>query len=80
MLVDITPAQVTYLKFLVAHRLEKEDREFLSQRQAFARFGRGNVERWLQTGKIESYLRPKCIEYKLADLLSCAEERQDYDK
>ena len=77
MLVDITPEQLQYLKFLESHKI-KEEKIFLSQNQAYKRVGRSNVERWINTQKVKRYKRPTNVEYKMAELLAAAENRQDY--
>ena len=77
MLVDITPEQLQYLKFLESHKI-KEEKIFLSQNQAYKRFGRSNVERWVNTQKVKRYKRPTNMEYKMAEPLAAAENRQDY--
>ena len=77
MLVDITPEQLQYLKFLEAHKI-KEEKIFLSQNQAYKGFGRSNIERWVNTQKVKRYKRPTNVEYKMAELLAAAENRQDY--
>ena len=43
------------------------DPEYISQRKAYAAFGRRNVERWKRNGKIQPYKRPGKIEYRMAD-------------
>lgn len=50
MLVDITPAQLHYLRFLEAHKIKEEPMVYVSQNKAFQRFGRANVERWREQG------------------------------
>lgn len=37
---------------------DNNDPEFISQRKAYELFGRRNVERWKQQGKVVSYKRP----------------------
>jgi len=77
MLVEITPEQLQYLKYLEAHKI-KEEKVFLSQNQAYKRFGRSNIERWVNQQKIKRYKRPSNVEYKMAEILKAAENRQDY--
>ena len=77
MIVDITPEQLQYLKFLEAHKI-KEEKVFLSQNQAYKRFGWSNIERWVNQQKIKRYKRPSNVEYKMAEILKAAENRQDY--
>lgn len=78
MLIEITPSQLIYLKFLEAHKIKKEAKEYLTQNQAFKRFGRSNVERWIEKRKVKPHKRVRTIEYKLEELLRAAEEVQDY--
>lgn len=56
----------------------RNDPEYVSQRQAYAMFGRGNVDRWRQQGKIEPCKRPGKIEYRTAELRALQQVRQDY--
>lgn len=52
--------------------------EYISQRKAYALFGRGNVDRWRRQGKIKAYKRPGKVEYKTADLRRLQLTQQDY--
>jgi hypothetical protein len=52
--------------------------EYVSQNEAFRRFGRRNVERWRNQNKIEPCIRPGKIEYNLADLRKLKAAKQDY--
>lgn len=79
MQVLITPPQLQYLKFLEAHHIQEEPKMYLTQNQAFKRFGRANVERWAKQGKVKRYLRPSTIEYKMSDLLIAAETQSDVE-
>lgn len=56
------------------------DPEFISQRQAYAMFGRGNVDRWRRNGLIQPCKRPGRVEYRTADLRLLQRTRQDYFK
>lgn len=58
----------------------RDDPEYVSQRQAYAMFGRGNVDRWRKQGKIEPCKRPGKIEYRTAELRALQQVRQDYFK
>jgi hypothetical protein len=78
MLVDITPEQLKYLQFLEKHHIREEEKIFVTQNQAYKRFGRTNVERWVEEQKVKRYYRLKTVEYKMKDLLLAAENRQDY--
>jgi len=73
MIVELTYAQLRYLHFLEAHKAAKEEREYLSTNAAYARFGRGNVDRWVRMGKVRKYLRPGKTEMRLTDLTNAAE-------
>lgn len=59
-------------------RTDNCDPEFISQRKAYEMFGRRNVERWKQQGKVESYKRPGKVEYRTADLRLLQRTVQDY--
>lgn len=56
------------------------DAEFVSQRQAYAMFGRGNVDRWRRQGKIEPHKRPGKVEYRTSELRRLQQTKQDYFK
>lgn len=77
MLVDLTKIQLHYLEFLVSNDIKKEP-EYVNQQEAFRRFKRCNVERWIRNGIIKRYLRPKNVEYNLEELKKAAANRQDY--
>ena len=57
---------------------ETNDPEFISQRKAFAMFGRRNVERWRRSGLIEPIKRPGRVEYKTSQLRLLQRNSQDY--
>ncbi len=57
---------------------DRQDPEFVSQRRAFAMFGRRNVERWRKQGKVEPCKRPGRVEYRTADLRLLQRVQQDY--
>lgn len=78
MMVNITPSQLEYLRFLEKHNIKEELLIYVTQNQAFKRFGQSNVKRWRSQGKVKAYQRPKTVEYKMADLLKAAENQQDY--
>lgn len=78
MLVDITASQLHYLKFLEAHKIKDEPMIYITQNKAFQRFGRANVERWREQGKIRAFKRPQNTEYLMTELLKAAENQQDY--
>lgn len=58
----------------------RNDPETISQRQAFAMFGRANVERWRREGRIEPCKRPGKVEYRTAELRALQRIHQDYFK
>lgn len=58
MLVDLTKIQLHCLEFLVANDIKQEP-EYVNQQEAFRRFKRCNVERWVRNGIVKRYLRPK---------------------
>jgi hypothetical protein len=77
MLVDLTKIQLRYLEFLVENDVKQEP-DFVNQQEAFRRFKRCNVERWVRNGVVKRHLRPKNIEYSLDELKKAAANRQDY--
>ena len=77
MLVDLTKIQLHYLDFLVAEKLTKEP-EYVNQAEAFRRFKRSNVERWVSECKVIRHYRPKSVEYRLDELRKAAAIKQDY--
>lgn len=50
----------------------------LSQRQAYERYGRANVNRWRKQGKLHTFKRPGKIEYLSKELLLAQQTIQDY--
>jgi hypothetical protein len=77
MLVELTKIQLQYLHFLVETDTRNEP-EYISQAEAFRRFKRCNVERWVRNGVVKRHLRPKLVEYNLNELRKAASNRQDY--
>ena len=83
---DFSDMSVTYDTFVrdvatsVVRMLSevRNDPEFISQRQAYAIFGRGNVDRWRKQGKIEPCKRPGKVEYRTAELRALQKVKQDY--
>lgn len=57
---------------------DRADPEFVSQRKAYAMFGRANVERWRRQGKLELYKRPGKIQYRTSQLRLLQRTVQDY--
>ncbi|MBO7234125.1 MAG: hypothetical protein J6V13_03960 [Paludibacteraceae bacterium] len=85
---DFSDKSVTYETFIhdvassVVRMLseQRNDPEMVSQRKAYAMFGRGNVDRWRREGKIEPCKRPCKVEYRTAELRALQNVRQDYFK
>lgn len=80
---DKTVSYRTFMRDLSAHIVkmlneEKHDPEFMSTRQAYATFGRRNVERWRKAGKLQPYIRPGKTEYETAQLRLLQRTEQDY--
>lgn len=83
---DFSDKTVTYDTFIrdvaasVVRMLSevRNDPETISQRQAYAMFGRGNVDRWRRQRKIEPCIRPGKVEYRTAELRALQQVRQDY--
>lgn len=59
-------------------KADAADPEYVSQRTAYAMFGRKNVDRWKRNAKIVAYKRPGKIEYRTADLRLLQRIEQDY--
>lgn len=57
---------------------DKLDPEMVSQRKAFALFGRANVERWRRNGRVSPCFRPGKVEYRVSDLRLLQRTEQDY--
>jgi len=57
---------------------DTNDPEFVSQRKAYAMFGRRNVDRWRAEGRIEPAKRPGKLEYSTAQLRLLQRVKQDY--
>ncbi|MBR3855618.1 MAG: hypothetical protein IKM65_05615 [Bacteroidaceae bacterium] len=85
--IDFSDKSVTYETFIrdvaasVVRMLseQRNDPEIVSQRQAYAMFGRGNVDRWRREDKIEPLAkRPGKVEYRTADLRALQRVKQDY--
>lgn len=85
MTILINDRSVPYSVFLndladaVCERMQRKyEPEYVSQNEAFRRFGRKNVERWRNTGKIEPCKRPGKIEYRMSELRRLKDTKQDY--
>lgn len=83
---DFIDRSVTYNTFIrdvaseVVRLLSKarNDPEIISQRKAYAMFGRANVDRWRNEGRVEPFRRPGKVEYRTADLRALQNTVQDY--
>lgn len=85
MTIQFSDRNVPYTVFLndladaVADRVRKRDEpEYICQNEAFRRFGRSNVTRWRDTGKIEPCKRTQKLEYKISELQRLQDAKQDY--
>ena len=78
LIVEMFPAELEYFRFLVNNKVKDEAKPYISQNQAYKRFGRSNVELWRNKQKVKAYYRMNKIEYELAELLKAARNRQDY--
>lgn len=56
------------------------DPKTVSQRQAYAIFGRANIDRWRREGRVKPCKRPGKVEYCMADLRLLQQTQQDYFK
>lgn len=86
---DFSDKSVTYDTFIhdvaasVVRMLSevRNDPDTVSQRQAYAMFGRGNVDRWRKQGRVEPLSkRPGKVEYRTAELRALQSTKQDYFK
>lgn len=59
-------------------KADLDDPERISQNKAFSMFGRGNVERWRDKGRLTVCKRPGKVEYLTAELRYCQRTQQDY--
>lgn len=72
---------MTHSSTMLLHQwFECNDPEMVSQRQAYAMFGRGNVDRWRKQGKINPCKRPGKVEYRTVELRVLQQKQQDYFK
>ena len=86
--IDFSDKSVTYDTFVrdVASSVVRmladthNDPEMVSQRKAYAMFGRGNVDRWRKQGKITPCKRPGKVEYRTIELRTLQRLQQDYFK
>jgi len=64
---------------IVYRKLDEEgSRIYINQNQAFKRFGRVNVEKWVKALKIKAFYRDNTVQYRMQELLKAAENQQDY--
>lgn len=83
---DFIDKSVTYATFIrdvaseVVRQLKehRDDPETVSQRKAYAMFGRGNVDRWRRQGKVTPCKRPGKVEYFVSELREAQRTQQDY--
>lgn len=61
-------------------RMTAGDPETVSQRKAYAIFGRANVDRWRRERRVQPCKRPGKVEYRMADLRLLQQTQQDYFK
>lgn len=74
--IQLSDKLVTYETFVsdlsarVARMMKSDatDPEYISQRKAYAIFGRKNVDRCRRNGKVQPCKRPGKVEYCMADL------------
>ena len=87
MQIQFSDKMVTYETFIndVASRLasilseDKQDKRlFISQAEAFRKYGRSNVERWRNQGKIEPRRTTGKLEYSQDELRKLSRNLQDY--
>lgn len=75
----------TFMEDLSARIVRKMQRaeadpKIVSQRKAYAIFGRANVDRWCREGRVHPCKRPGKVEYCMADLRLLQQTQQDYFK
>lgn len=85
MQIQFSDKMVTYETFVndIAARLfammaEKDDKAFISQNKAYAKYGRQNIERWRSNGLIEPRRTKGKLEYSTVELQRLANIKQDY--
>lgn len=79
---------VTYDTFVndvaakVVHAIKEDsnDPEFISQRRAYAMFGRSNVDRWRKQGLVQPTEHPGKMEYRTSDLRLLQRRKNDKRK
>lgn len=59
-------------------RQAKDEKEVVSQREAYRIFGEANVRRWFRQGLLTVRKRPGKVEYLMSELHLCQSRQQDY--
>ena len=60
-------------------KMKKEPQVVCSQREAYRRYGVGNVRRWKKEGRLKPFAkRPGKIEFLISDLKTLFNQEQDY--
>lgn len=84
-MMEFADKMVSYDRFLddLAERVVEKmrlgsEQEVMSQRQAYERFGRANVDRWRRQHKLTIRKRPGKVEYLTTELRRCQRVEQDY--
>lgn len=63
----------------LALKLKKPSSPVCSQREAYSRFGTGNVRRWKKEGRLKPFAkRPGKTEYMISELTELFNQEQDY--
>lgn len=86
MMLQFADKMVSYDTFMndlasrIAARITEQrcDPVMMSQRKAYATFGRGNVDRWKRQGKLHPCKRPGKVEYYTSELRLLQHTQQDY--
>lgn len=76
---NFTNKELDYLACRLAERM-KDEKEYYSEREAFKRFGAGNVRRWVADRLIVPNKRPRKTEYEAKRLYELAARKQDYHR
>lgn len=77
----IQPAAYAQLVDDIAARVVElltRKKKYISQNEAFRRYGRANVERWRRNGQIEPCKRTRKLEYEIMQLDRLQRGTQDY--
>ena len=82
--IQFSDRMVSYETFIndiaskVVELVNRNDPETVSQRKAYAIFGRGNVDRWRRKGLLKTCKRPGNVEYSMMELRKLQARPQDY--